>query len=138
MEREEKYTIDGFMPDPASTSNAEFMYIRQLLTGSVPAVKTEYSQTAMACHDTSEETAIDVHGLKEWLPWLSCSFPRSTRTIAWQSPNLDGVCCCRRSFLDGIMYATDVMIGGAGASLRLRRRGAEAWPLRCVVQALTS
>ena len=48
-EFEEKYAKDGSLPDPASTDNAEFKCILQLLKDSIPADKTKYSRMAAKC-----------------------------------------------------------------------------------------
>ena len=42
-ELEEKDAKDGYLPDPASTDNAEFKCILQLMKDSIPIVKTKYS-----------------------------------------------------------------------------------------------
>merc|ERR1712146_42474 len=42
-EFEEKYAKDGSLPDPNSTTNAEFKCILQLLKDSIPADKTKYT-----------------------------------------------------------------------------------------------
>ena len=56
---------DGSLPDPASTDNAEFKCILQLLKDSIPADKTKYSRMAAKCKGVSEETTTGVHRLKE-------------------------------------------------------------------------
>merc|ERR550525_1973476 len=77
-EFEEKYANDGSLPDPNSTTNAEFKCILQLLKDSIPADKTKYTRMATKC-------------------------------------KFDNVYGCRHSLPDGIMRATDVMIGGKRA-----------------------
>merc|ERR1712032_594499 len=54
-EFEEKHAKDGSLPDPASTENAEFKCILQLLKDSIPADKTKYSRMAAKCKGVSEE-----------------------------------------------------------------------------------
>merc|ERR1712226_278510 len=81
-EFEEKYAKDGTLPDPASTDNAEFKCILQLLKDSIPTDKTKYTRMAAACHGVSEETTTGVHRLKEMAAKASCSFQQSTLTIA--------------------------------------------------------
>ena len=49
-EFEEKYAKDGSLPDPASTTNAEFKCILQLLKDSIPADKTKYTRIALTPH----------------------------------------------------------------------------------------
>merc|ERR1719424_825835 len=64
-EFEEKYAKDGSLPDPASTDNAEFKCILQLLKDSIPADKTKYTRMASKCKGVSEETTTGVMKLKE-------------------------------------------------------------------------
>merc|ERR1711963_287879 len=48
-EYEEKFAKDGSLPDPASTDNAEFKCILELLKESIPADKTKYTRMAKKC-----------------------------------------------------------------------------------------
>ena len=48
-ELEEKFAKDGSLPDPASTDNAEFKCILQLLKDSIPADKTNHAYGSQAC-----------------------------------------------------------------------------------------
>merc|ERR1712083_736056 len=75
------YAKDGSLPDPASTDNAEFKCILQLLKDSIPADKTKYTRMAKACHGVSEETTTGIHP-------LSCLAPSPTRC-------LDNLTCSR-------------------------------------------
>merc|ERR1712224_951146 len=74
-EFEEKFAKDGSLPDPASTDNAEFKCILQLLKDSIPADKTKYTRMAKACHGVSEETTTGVHRLKEMAAKGELLFP---------------------------------------------------------------
>merc|ERR1711874_329102 len=90
-EFEEKYAKDGSLPDPNSTTNAEFKCILQLLKDSIPADKTKY--TRMAAKGKLLFPAINVNDCVT-------------------KSKFDNVYGCRHSLPDGIMRATDVMIGG--------------------------
>merc|ERR1712107_525535 len=74
-EYEEKFAKDGSLPDPASTDNAEFKCILQLLRDSIPADKTKYSRMAKKCRGVSEETTTGVHRLKEMAKKGELLFP---------------------------------------------------------------
>merc|ERR1712194_465418 len=63
-EFEEKFAKDGSLPDPASTDNAEFKCILQLLKDSIPVDKTKYSRMAAKCQGVSEETTTGVMRLE--------------------------------------------------------------------------
>lgn len=114
-EFEEKYAKDGSLPDPASTDNAEFKCILQLLRDSIPADKTKYSRMAKACHGVSEETTTGVHRLKEMAAKGELLFPAINVNDCVTKSKFDNVYGCRHSLPDGIMRATDVMIGGKRA-----------------------
>jgi adenosylhomocysteinase len=111
-EFEDKYAKDGSLPDPASTDNAEFKCILQLLKDSIPADKTKYTRMAKACHGVSEETTTGVHRLKEMAAKGELLFPAINVNDCVTKSKFDNVYGCRHSLPDGIMRATDVMIGG--------------------------
>merc|ERR1712238_63753 len=103
---------DGSLPDPASTDNAEFKCILQLLKDSIPQDKTKYSRMAKACKGVSEETTTGVHRLKEMAAKGELLFPAINVNDCVTKSKFDNVYGCRHSLPDGIMRATDVMIGG--------------------------
>merc|ERR1712109_237595 len=112
---EAKYAKDKSLPDPASTDNAEFKCILQLLKDSIPADKTKYTRMAKACHGVSEETTTGVHRLKEMAAKGELLFPAINVNDCVTKSKFDNVYGCRHSLPDGIMRATDVMIGGKRA-----------------------
>merc|ERR1712070_763043 len=114
-EFEEKYAKDKSLPDPASTDNAEFKCILQLLKDSIPADATKYTRMAKACHGVSEETTTGVHRLKEMAAKGELLFPAINVNDCVTKSKFDNVYGCRHSLPDGIMRATDVMIGGKTA-----------------------
>merc|ERR1712151_1068153 len=111
-EFEENFTKDGSLPDPSSTDNAEFKCILQLLRDSIQVDKTKYSRMAKACHGVSEETTTGVHRLKEMAAKGELLFPAINVNDCVTKSKFDNVYGCRHSSPDGIMRATDVMIGG--------------------------
>merc|ERR1712017_15680 len=114
-EFEEKFAKDGSLPDPASTDNAEFKCILQLLKDSIPADKTKYTRMAKACKGVSEETTTGVHRLKEMANKGELLFPAINVNDCVTKSKFDNVYGCRHSLPDSIMRATDVMIGGKRA-----------------------
>jgi len=114
-ECEAKYAKDGSLPDPASTDNAEFKCILQLLKDSIPADKTKYTRMAAKCKGVSEETTTGVHRLKEMAAKGELLFPAINVNDCVTKSKFDNVYGCRHSLPDGIMRATDVMIGGKRA-----------------------
>jgi len=111
-EFEEKYAKDGSLPDPATTDNAEFKCILQLLKDSIQVDRTKYSRMAAKCKGVSEETTTGVHRLKEMAAKGELLFPAINVNDCVTKSKFDNVYGCRHSLPDGIMRATDVMIGG--------------------------
>merc|ERR1711920_299051 len=114
-EFEEKYAKDGSLPDPASTDNAEFKCILELLKESIPADPTKYTRMAAKCKGVSEETTTGVHRLREMAAKGELLFPAINVNDCVTKSKFDNVYGCRHSLPDGIMRATDVMIGGKRA-----------------------
>merc|ERR1711979_875 len=114
-EFEEKFAKDGSLPDPASTDNAEFKCILQLLKDSIPMDKTKYTRMAKKCQGVSEETTTGVARLKEMAAKGELLFPAINVNDCVTKSKFDNVYGCRHSLPDGIMRATDVMIGGKRA-----------------------
>jgi len=114
-EYEAKYQKDGTLPDPASTENPEFKCILQLLKDSIQVDKTKYTRMAAICKGVSEETTTGVHRLKEMAAKGELLFPAINVNDCVTKSKFDNVYGCRHSLPDGIMRATDVMIGGKRA-----------------------
>merc|ERR1712217_940013 len=114
-EYEEKYAKDGSLPDPTSTDNQEFMCILKLLKESIQADKTKYTRMAAKCKGVSEEATTGVHRLKEMAAKKELLFPAINVNDCVTKSKFDNVYGCRHSLPDGIMRATDVMIGGKRA-----------------------
>merc|ERR1712066_626259 len=106
---------DGSLPDPASTDNAEFKCILQLLKDSIPLDKTKYTRMAAKCRGVSEETTTGVLRLKDMAAKGELLFPAINVNDCVTKSKFDNVYGCRHSLPDGIMRATDVMIGGKRA-----------------------
>merc|ERR1712144_184794 len=116
-EFEEKFAKDGSLPDPNSTDNAEFKCILELLKDSIATDKTKYTRMAAACKGVSEETTTGVHRLKEMAVKGELLFPAINVNDCVTKSKFDNVYGCRHSLPDGIMRATDVMIGGKRAAV---------------------
>merc|ERR1712113_453714 len=115
LEFETEFAKDGTLPDPSSTDNPEFKCILQLLKDSIPADKTKYTRMAAQCKGVSEETTTGVHRLKEMAAKGELLFPAINVNDCVTKSKFDNVYGCRHSLPDGIMRATDVMIGGKRA-----------------------
>merc|ERR1712066_514823 len=111
-EFEEKYAKDKSLPDPESTTNPEFKCILQLIKDSIPLDATKWSRMAKTCRGVSEETTTGVHRLREMAVKGELLFPAINVNDCVTKSKFDNVYGCRHSLTDGIMRATDVMIGG--------------------------
>merc|ERR1712117_533592 len=114
-EFEGKFAKDRTLPDPDSTENPEFRCILQLLKESIQEDSTKYTRMAAICKGVSEETTTGVHRLKEMAGKGELLFPAINVNDCVTKSKFDNVYGCRHSLPDGIMRATDVMIGGKRA-----------------------
>merc|ERR1712176_1199079 len=114
-EFEEKYAKDKSLPDPESTTNPEFKCILQLIKDSIPLDATKWSRMAKTCRGVSEETTTGVLRLKDMAKKGELLFPAINLNDCVTKSKFDNVYGCRHSLTDGIMRATDVMIGGKRA-----------------------
>merc|ERR1712166_252255 len=114
-EFEEKYAKDKSLPDPASTTNAEFKCVLQTIRDSIPLDATKWSRMAKKVKGVSEETTTGVMRLKEMAAKGELLFPAINVNDCVTKSKFDNVYGCRHSVTDGIMRATDVMIGGKRA-----------------------
>jgi len=142
-ELEAKYAKDKSLPDPSSTDNPEFKCILQLLKDSIPLDATKYTRMAAQCKGVSEETTTGVHRLKEMAAKGELLWPAINVNDCVTKSKFDNVYGCRHSLPDGIMRATDVMIGGKralvcgygdvgkGCAVALRGAGARVMITEC-------
>merc|ERR1712134_38418 len=111
-EFEEKYAKDKSLPDPMSTTNAEFKIVLQTVRDSIQVDATKWTRMGKHCKGVSEETTTGVHRLKEMAAKGELLFPAINVNDCVTKSKFDNVYGCRHSLPDGIMRATDVMIGG--------------------------
>merc|ERR1711918_183051 len=114
-EFEIKYAKDKSLPDPNSTSNPEFKCVLQTILDSIKQDPTKWSRMAKVVRGVSEETTTGVHRLKEMAKKGELLFPAINVNDCVTKSKFDNVYGCRHSLTDGIMRATDVMIGGKRA-----------------------
>merc|ERR1711988_661787 len=115
VEFETKFAKDGTLPDPNSTTNAEFKVVLQTIRDSIKADKTKWTRMAAHCKGVSEETTTGVHRLKDMAKKGELLFPAINVNDCVTKSKFDNVFGCRHSLPDGLMRATDVMIGGKRA-----------------------
>merc|ERR1711939_285212 len=114
-EWEEEYEKTGKVPDPATTDNAEFKCVMQLVADSIKVDPKKWTKMAANWKGVSEETTTGVHRLKEMAAKGELLFPAINVNDCVTKSKFDNVYGCRHSLPDSIMRATDVMIGGKRA-----------------------
>jgi len=114
-EYEALFAKDGTLPDPSSTTNPEFKCVLQTLKDSIQKDKTKWTRYAAFMKGVSEETTTGVHRLKEMAAKGELLFPAINVNDCVTKSKFDNIYGCRHSLPDGIMRATDVMIGGKTA-----------------------
>ena len=109
---EEKYAKDGSLPDPASTTNAEFKCVLALIRESIKKDPKKWTKMSKCVRGVSEETTTGVHRLKQMAAKGELLFPAINVNDCVTKSKFDNVYGCRHSLTDGIMRATDVIHGG--------------------------
>jgi len=112
---EEKYAKDKTLPDPSSTTNAEFKCVLTILKESIQKDPLKWTKMSKTVRGVSEETTTGVHRLKQMAAKGELLFPAINVNDCVTKSKFDNVYGCRHSLPDGIMRATDVMIGGKRA-----------------------
>merc|ERR1739838_337488 len=93
----------------------ELKCILELLKESIQVDKRKYTRMAAKCRGISEETTTGVHRLKEMAKKGELLMPAINVNDCVTKSKFDNVYGCRHSLPDGVMRATDVMIGGKRA-----------------------
>jgi len=114
-EWEAQYNRDQKLPDPESSANPEFRCVLQTVRDSIQIDATKWTRMSKKCRGVSEETTTGVHRLKEMADKGELLFPAINVNDCVTKSKFDNVYGCRHSLPDGIMRATDVMIGGKRA-----------------------
>merc|ERR1711966_316742 len=109
---EEKFAKDGTLPDPASTTNIEFKCVLTTIKNSIGKDPKKWTNIAAQIRGVSEETTTGVHRLKQMAEKGELLFPAINVNDCVTKSKFDNVYGCRHSLPDGIMRATDVMLGG--------------------------
>merc|ERR1719300_824143 len=109
---ETEYAKTKTLPDPAGESNPEFKEVLKLIKASILKDATKFTRMAENCKGVSEETTTGVHRLIDMANKGTLEFPAINVNDCVTKSKFDNVYGCRHSLPDGIMRATDVMLGG--------------------------
>eukprot|EP01066_Platyproteum_vivax_P007988 Platyproteum_vivax@DN3263_c0_g1_i1.p1 len=112
VKAEKAFAKDGSVPNPASTENAEYKCILNIITETLKTDAKKWTKMAAKCKGVSEETTTGVHRLKQMADKGELLFPAINVNDCVTKSKFDNIYGCRHSLPDGIMRATDVMIGG--------------------------
>ncbi|WP_017595102.1 adenosylhomocysteinase [Nocardiopsis potens] len=102
----------GAVPDPSTADSEEFRVVLTLLQNSLKADSGKWTRIAGGIKGVSEETTTGVHRLYEMAREDKLLFPAINVNDAVTKSKFDNKYGIRHSLPDGIMRATDVMIGG--------------------------
>merc|ERR1711975_137702 len=111
-EWEEEFAKSGKAPNPDDSNNPEFRCILALVRESIKLNPKKWTAMADNWKGVSEETTTGVHRLKEMAAKGTLLVPAINVNDCVTKSKFDNVYGCRHSLPDGIMRATDVMIGG--------------------------
>jgi len=115
VKAEAAFAKDGTLPDPESTKNAEFKCVLNIIKNSLAVDPQKWTKMAKTVRGVSEETTTGVHRLKLMAKAGELLFPAINVNDCVTKSKFDNVYGCRHSLPDGIMRATDVMLGGKRA-----------------------
>ena len=115
VKAEKLYAIDGTLPDPDSTTNAEFKIILALIRRELPKQPTKWQKLAARCVGVSEETTTGATRLYALSLKNELLFPAISVNDSVTKSKFDNLYGCKHSLPDGLCRATDVMIAGKRA-----------------------
>ena len=102
----------GAVPDPSTADSEEFEVVLRLLQESLGKDSTKWTEIAKRIKGVTEETTTGVLRLYEMQRDGSLSFPAINVNDSVTKSKFDNKYGIRHSLPDGIMRATDVLIGG--------------------------
>ncbi|MGA2232789.1 MAG: adenosylhomocysteinase, partial [Tepidisphaeraceae bacterium] len=102
----------GKVPSPDTTDNEEFKEILKLAATCYKADPNRWRNVAAQMQGVSEETTTGVHRLYEMQRDGTLLFPAINVNDSVTKSKFDNLYGCRHSLVDGLMRATDVMLGG--------------------------
>jgi adenosylhomocysteinase len=109
LEFEKAEKIPDFNPE---TDPEEWGVILDLLRKIAETDKTRWHRTAERCRGVSEETTTGVNRLYQMEKNATLLFPAINVNDSVTKSKFDNIYGCRHSLPDGLMRATDVMLGG--------------------------
>ncbi|EER20553.1 conserved hypothetical protein [Perkinsus marinus ATCC 50983] len=113
VKAEKAYKESKVIPNPDAEGNAEFKCVLTILKQGIERGELDkWTKMASKIVGVSEETTTGVHRLNSMAASGALLFPAINVNDCVTKSKFDNVYGCRHSLPDGIMRATDVMIGG--------------------------
>ncbi|MBB3664416.1 MULTISPECIES: adenosylhomocysteinase [Prauserella salsuginis group] len=107
-----EFEAAGVVPQPTDEDPAEFKVVLETLRKSLASDKGRFTKLAKEIKGVTEETTTGVHKLYELVKTGDLLFPAINVNDSVTKSKFDNKYGCRHSLPDGIMRATDVLIGG--------------------------
>jgi len=115
VKAEKIYAETKVLPDPTSTTNAEFKIVLAIIARELPKNPTKWTKLAARMVGVSEETTTGVHRLYVMAEKKELLFPAINVNDSVTKSKFDNLYGCKHSLPDGLCRATDVMIAGKRA-----------------------
>ena len=112
VKAEEEFAKTGKVPDPSSTTNAEFQIVLTIIKEGLKTDPKRYHKMKDRLVGVSEETTTGVKRLYQMQQTGTLLFPAINVNDSVTKSKFDNLYGCRHSLPDGLMRATDVMIAG--------------------------
>ena len=109
---EKSYATDKVLPNPENETNEELKCVLTIIRDNLLVDPLMWQKTQARMVGVSEETTTGVHRLYQRAKEGGLLFPAINVNDSVTKSKFDNVYGCRHSLPDGIMRATDVMIGG--------------------------
>ena len=106
------YELAGKVPTPTEKDSEEWAVVLELLAKLQREEPQRFTKIAAGIRGVSEETTTGVMRLKQFAEQGKLLFPAINVNDSVTKSKFDNVYGCRHSLPDGIMRASDVMIGG--------------------------
>ncbi len=111
-EAENAFAKDGTLPDPNSADNEEMKIILSVIKDELQKDAQRWHRVVEGMIGISEETTTGVMRLYQRQDAGTLLFPAINVNDSVTKSKFDNLYGCRHSLVDGIMRATDVMLGG--------------------------
>jgi adenosylhomocysteinase len=107
-----EFEAAGKVPSPGKSDSEEYAVVLKLLGRELGKDPKRWTRLAAGCRGVTEETTTGVHRLYEMQKAGTLLFPAINVNDSVTKSKFDNLYGCRHSLVDGLMRATDVMLGG--------------------------